>query len=118
MNEYFKQDDLERLCCAKEILENNYRYHYTLQELTVKLNTNEYKLKQGFKKLYQMSIYAYLTRVRIEKAKELLRNSDFPIKSIAARVGFKDISNFNKNFKKLTGVSPLVWRRANVERLL
>lgn len=117
MNLNIKQQDLERLCSAKEIIESNYRYHYTLQELTQKLNTNEFKLKNGFKQLYQMSIYAFLTSVRIEKAKELLNNTDFPIKNIAARVGFKDISNFNRNFKKLTGVSPLVWRRNNVSKL-
>ena len=118
MNLNMKKEDLERLCSAKEIIESNYRFHYTLQELTQRLNTNEFKLKNGFKKLYQMSIYAYLTRVRIEKAKELLNNTDFPIKTIAARVGFKDISNFNRNFKKLTGVAPLVWRRNNVDKMI
>jgi AraC-like DNA-binding protein len=118
MNLNIKQEDLARLCSAKEIIESNYRFHYTLQELTQKLNTNEFKLKNGFKQLYQMSLYAFLTRVRIEKAKELLNHTDFPIKIIAERVGFKDISNFNRNFKKLTGVSPLVWRRNNVEKLM
>jgi AraC-like DNA-binding protein len=118
MNLNIKQEDLERLCSAKEIIESNYRFHYTLQELTQKLNTNEYKLKSGFKQLYQMSIYAFLTSVRIEKAKELLSHTDIPIKNIAARVGFKDTSNFNRNFKKLTGVAPLAWRRNNVNKLM
>lgn len=105
------QEDLERLCNAKQLIEKDYRNNYTIQQLAQKLTTNEYKLKKGFKQVYKTTIHAYLTQVRIKKAKELLLQTDHKSGNIAARVGFKEVSNFNKNFKKLTGLSPLAWKR-------
>lgn len=109
-----KKDDCIKLRIIKDILDNDYKRHYTYSELAQKVNTNEHKMKNGFLQLYKTSLYAYLTNVRIEKAKELLIQTEDAIKQIAGKVGFKDTSNFNKNFKKLTGTSPSMWRRLNI----
>ena len=52
----------------------------------------------------------YLTRLRIEKAKNMLVTTVLPISDIADKVGIKDPYYFNKIFKKHTGVSPLQYR--------
>jgi AraC-like DNA-binding protein len=109
-----KQDDCIKLGVIKDMLDNDYKRHYTYSQLAKKVNTNEFKLKNGFLQLYKTSLYAYLTNVRILKAKELLLQTEDGIKKIAGKVGFKDTSNFNKNFKKLTGFSPSMWRRQNI----
>jgi YesN/AraC family two-component response regulator len=49
--------------------------------------------------------------VRIREAKELLSSTDLPIKLIAGKVGY-DVSNFNKRFKEVTGVTPFAWRKS------
>jgi AraC-like DNA-binding protein len=110
-----KQDYCVKLGIIKDTLDNDYKRHYTYSQLALKINTNEFKLKNGFLQLYKISLYAYLTNVRIEKAKVLLSQTEDAIKLIAGKVGFKDTSNFNKNFKKLTGSSPSMWRRENTD---
>jgi two-component system response regulator YesN len=53
----------------------------------------------------------YLTRLRMEKAKELLANSlNLKAFEIAQNIGYTDISHFNKLFKKYTGFSPIEYR--------
>ena len=105
--------DYETLAVVKRILETEYRNHYTYDQLAQKVSTNVYKLKHGYKQVYNKSIYAYLTWVRIERAKELLQQTDLLVSVVANMVGIEGISNFNKSFKRYTGVSPSTWRRKN-----
>jgi AraC-like DNA-binding protein len=105
-----KREDLEKMFLAKAILDKEYKQHYTNQQLALKLNTNEYKLKHGFKQTFRVTLYEYLTQVRIQKAKDLLAYTDYPVSRVAADVGFPDASNFSKRFKQRTGVLPLEYR--------
>lgn len=52
----------------------------------------------------------YITRVRIDEAKRLLKETDEKIYQIAAKVGFEDAYYFSKIFKNVAGVSPKEWR--------
>ncbi|MBN1440160.1 MAG: helix-turn-helix domain-containing protein [Anaerolineales bacterium] len=56
------------------------------------------------------SFVAYLTRIRIEKAKTLLQTRSIPLAEIGARTGFKDQSYFTRVFKRNTGMSPGKYR--------
>lgn len=112
MNLHLTRNDLEKIDIVKAILEKEYRNHYTHQQLAQKVNTNESKLRYGFKLATTKTMNEYQTMVRIEKAKELLIMTDLPVKRIAAKVGY-DKSNLNKQFKRLTHVSPLEWRKNN-----
>jgi AraC-like DNA-binding protein len=53
--------------------------------------------------------------VRIERAKELLRGSDLPIKEICWECGFKSIHHFSRAFKDDQGVPPAAWRERERE---
>jgi AraC-like DNA-binding protein len=53
-----------------------------------------------------MTFIDYLGRVRVEKAKNLLRNPNLRISAIALEVGFQSVSQFNRTFKKVTGRPP------------
>ena len=105
-----KNEDREKLDQVRRLLEKDPRVHYTNIELAQKVGTNEFKLKNGFKQLYLMSPFEYLTNLRIEKAKELLSFTQHPIKRVAVEVGFTKSTNFSKRFRILTGVTPLEWR--------
>jgi AraC-like DNA-binding protein len=52
-----------------------------------------------------------LIHLRIERAKSLLLNTRWPVQHIASYVGYKNIFNFSKSFKKLVGISPSKFRR-------
>ncbi len=68
-------------------------------------------LSRLFRRETGYSIVSYLTRVRLEKAKELLAGSDLTAWQIADRVGFSDQSYFSRVFKMHEGVSPAQYRR-------
>jgi AraC-like DNA-binding protein len=109
---HMKEHDFEMIVAAKCILEKEYYRHYTHEELAQMVGTNERKLRICFREVTSKSLYEYLTGVRINKAKELLENTELPLKVIAKKVGV-DKSNLNKSFKKVTSVTPMEWRRMN-----
>ena len=55
---------------------------------------------------------AVVDRVRFDKAKELLRDTDLRITDVAIAVGFDDSTNFARMFRRIGGLSPLQFRRA------
>ena len=71
---------------------------------------NSSYLSRIFKKETGRSFVEYLTDLRIEKAKLLLKNSDLKIYEIAERVGIDNPNYFGILFKKVEGCSPLEYR--------
>ncbi len=67
-----------------------------------------------FKTLFKQQIgqtpKQYLTQMRIERAKALLRHTDTPIGLIAEQVGYQDFSAFSRRFQQITGQPPRAWR--------
>lgn len=57
-----------------------------------------------------MNPMKFVTALRIERAKELLKKNDLTVSLVAKEVGFKDLSNFSRQFKKVTGVTPTAYR--------
>lgn len=106
----------EMVCAARNVLEREYYRHYTLEELAEMLGTNDQKLKACFKEVTGRTLYEYLTMVRIKKAKELLEGSRLPLRVIAKKLGL-DKSNLIKSFKKMTGVTPIEWRRGGGDKI-
>lgn len=70
------------------------------------LGLSEGHLSHTFKKETDYTLLNYLTRFRIHKAMELLRDCRLKVYEVAEQVGYKDITYFSATFKKLTGVSP------------
>ena len=68
-----------------------------------------YYFCREFKKSTGKSPKKFIIYQRIEKAKELLRR-DFKITDIAINVGFNDLPSFNKQFKKIIGMTPTEYR--------
>ncbi len=67
-------------------------------------------LSKLFKEQYGISILDYLYKIRIEKAKQLLKESSYTIESIATKVGFLNSSAFIKAFKNNEGITPGAYR--------
>ena len=64
-----------------------------------------------FKRSTGVTFTEYLTRVRIERVKELLVNPNLRISEIAFQAGFQSLTHFNRTFLKLTGESPTEYRQ-------
>ena len=90
----------------KELVENEYQKPLSMKYIAEKVYINHVYLGQLFKKETGMSLNDYINKVRINKAKKLLRNSNSMIYQIAEQVGFSDSQYFSLVFKKLVGLSP------------
>jgi len=71
----------------------------TIPELSRMFNTNEYKLKSGFKFLFNTSIHRFYTDERLKRAHLLIEHTNTPLKNIATTVGFSTYPNFSRAFK-------------------
>lgn len=72
-------------------------------------------LSRVFREKRGITILEYITYVRMEKAKELLRETNDAVSGIAAATGYVSINTFNRIFKKTTGVSPSIYRKNTQE---
>lgn len=92
---------------AEVYLKNNLSKSVTLQELSDKLGISQVYLCRVFKKHKNMSPIDSFIRLKVEKAKDYIRNyPELIIKDIAENLGFNDAYYFSKVFKKLEKMSP------------
>ena len=83
----------------------------SLSILAEEFHLNTQYISQIFKNEIGVNFLAYLTNIRIEKAKKLLLSSDLPIAEVAERSGYGDYRVFTKVFKKSEGITPSQYRR-------
>ncbi len=95
---------------TKKLLEERYGEPIIQQTLAEELQIHPVWLSQLFKKETGRNFLDYLTEIRMEKAKEMLRGSNQKIYEIANAIGYRDIQYFRKLFKKWTGYTPKEYR--------
>lgn len=83
-----------------------------VEELAAALGTERMYLRNLFVNHVGMSTMDYIMSVRIDRAKELLKNRRFTVKDVAASVGYSDVLCFSKAFKKRVGTSPSEYRES------
>lgn len=91
---------------ALQYMSSNYAEKITLDEVADEVALSPAYFSKIFKEQTGSSFSRYLNKLRIEKGKLLLRNSDLSLVDIAGMLGYEDQSYFSKVFKKLTGSSP------------
>lgn len=94
----------------KEI-QQSYTEKLTLSSLAEKYNISESRLSTRLRENLGMSFSKYLTSQRVQRAKELLVDDRLSVEQIAQMVGYRDYFYFIRIFKKVTGVTPSVYRR-------
>lgn len=94
-----------------EILNKNLSNNLTIDDICLELNYNKSYLFRQFKKSTGSSIMNYFTALKINKAKQLLREGELSVKEISIALGFDTPNYFSKLFKKQTGCSPLQYKK-------
>ena len=97
---------------AMDYINLNYSESITLNEVAEHTYVSIYYLSRMFTKELGKNYVDYLNEVRIEKAKEYLRDSCYKTYEIAELVGIKDAHYFSKLFKKYTGVTPSEYKNS------
>lgn len=83
-----------------------------LNDAAKSVHLNASYLSQLFKQQLNKKFVDYLSELRIDEGKRLLRQTSLPMSEIAERVGYSDISYFSHNFKKVTGQTPSEYRKS------
>ena len=91
-------------------IESNLWSPMELEGLAQKANLSKFHFCRVFKKYTGMNPMKYVNSLRISRAKELLAGNKNSVSLVANEVGFRDLSNFIRQFKKNTGVTPTAYR--------
>lgn len=95
----------------KDYISTNYSEDISLDTLSKKYNLNKYYLCHRFNQIYGISPIAYLSNIRIDICKDLLRTTNHSIHEIAEMVGFSSSSYLSQSFKKNVGETPQMYRK-------
>ena len=99
---------------CKNYIENHLTRHFTLEDLAQALFVSKWHLSHTFSSEEGICLHDYILLRRINAAKNMLRFSDTPISEIASNYCFSSQSHFTKTFRKLTGTTPLRYRKYNI----
>ena len=106
-----------RIVQAKLFIDKKFASAINLDDITSEAFFSKYHFIRTFKNIYEHTPHQYLKKVRIEKAKQLLRNGQAN-KEVCRLVGFESLSSFAGLFKKLVGQTPAEYKRDHLEKQL
>jgi YesN/AraC family two-component response regulator len=95
---------------AKDFIKQHQTEDLSLGQVAKAVNTSTFYFCKMFKKVTGLNFTDYLSRIRIENAKNLLLNPNLRISEIAYEVGFQSLTHFNRVFKRIVGQSPTEYR--------
>lgn len=105
-SEPFWQDEQGSMQKALKHILQNFQKHVNIKDLLEITHMSNTSFYAAFKQTYRMAFKDYLLNVRVGYACKLLTDGSQSISGIAYDSGFGNISNFNRQFKKIKGVTP------------
>jgi two-component system response regulator YesN len=106
-----KNMDTKPIRDAKKYIQENYKKPITLEEVSTIIGFNATYFSSLFKKDTGYTFLEYVSELRINKAKDLLKETNTGIAVICEQVGYNDIKHFTKTFVKYTGLKPNEYRK-------
>lgn len=106
---------LKRMEPVLNYMHEHYNEDVSLQLLAAMIPMSEGQFCRSFKEITHMSPIAYVVRFRILRSCTLLEETSDKIGAIAQKVGFSNVSYFNREFLSVIGCSPSVYRRKSME---
>lgn len=91
---------------AVQYITDHFDQPLSIQSLADELEVSPSYFSALFSKCMGIGFHEYLTRFRVEEARQLLTATQYPINEIAVTVGYADQSSFTKAFKRVTGITP------------
>jgi len=102
--------ELPIITSAKQYIEEHHADDISLGQVAAAVHTSAFYFCKLFKKATGINFTVFVSRVRAEKAKNLLLNPNLRVSEIAYEVGFQSLTNFNRVFKKIVCQSPTEYR--------
>ncbi len=111
MAEAVSQRESYPIYAAKQYIQQNFSRQINLAEVAERLHFSSAYFGNIFKRNVGKTFNAYLTEVRMENAKKLLKQPGYTIARVAEMVGYQDVKYFSKTFKSLYGVKPTEYKK-------
>lgn len=102
----FNKRENKRMDIVYKYIIENFKKEISLEELAGLTNMNKSSFCRYFRKIHNKTLTLYINEFRIGYACKLLLEEQFNVSEICFESGFKNISNFNRQFKEITGMSP------------
>lgn len=106
-----QNDSIRPIRLAKQYIQTHYNEQISLEEVSDQVGLSLNYFSALFKKKTGEGFAKYVIRIRIEKAKGLLQETNLSISEICFKVGYTDLTHFTQNFKKVTGLNPSQYRK-------
>lgn len=108
----FQQQSIPNwLVSAKKEMEKRENYELGLRQFIHISGKTQEHLTRSMRKFYDVSPTEYINKLRLHQAAYLLQSTTRNVTEIIFKIGFNNIPHFNKNFKKMYGVSPRKYRK-------
>ncbi|QGU96898.1 helix-turn-helix domain-containing protein [Clostridium bovifaecis] len=98
---------------ALKYIEENYKEKISLEKAANVCNLSMYYFSKLFKRDTEMKFIDYISMYKVEKAKEMLKDTNVPVVNIAIDLGYDESGYFTKVFKKIVGLTPSEYRDIN-----
>jgi AraC-like DNA-binding protein len=96
---------------AKDLIDRDFAEPLDVPALAREAHASRAHFVRSFKKAFGETPHRYLLRRRIERAKELLRNTSLSVTEVSLAVGFRSLGSFSTAFRQLVGESPSAYAR-------
>jgi YesN/AraC family two-component response regulator len=95
---------------ALQYLEQHFAEHITLSQVADRVFVSQWHLSKLINRHTGKNFFDLVNQLRVKRARELLRDPALKVHEVAEMVGYADVAHFSKNFKRLTGKSPVEYR--------
>ena len=95
---------------ALQYLEQHFAEHITLSQVADRVFVSQWHLSKLINRHTGKNFFDLVNQLRVKRARELLRDPALKVHEVADMVGYADVAHFSKNFKRLTGKSPVEFR--------
>lgn len=109
---YDYEEYTDMIRTAINMMLNDFDKPYGIDTIACRLGISQYHFIRQFTKMTGISPGKYLSKIRIQKAVELLQNTDLPLNEIAEKIGYSNANYFIKVFRSYLGMPPGAFRLA------
>jgi AraC-like DNA-binding protein len=109
-------DQVGHLRRARDLIDLRFAEPLDLAHLAAEAGYSRYHFARSFKEAFGETPGAYLSRRRVERAKDLLRAANLTVTEVCMLVGFSSLGSFSSRFTELVGMSPSAYRSQQVDR--
>ena len=103
-------DQVAHLRRAKDLVDRSYSEPLDVLALARHAHMSPAHFARRFKEAYGESPHQYVLTRRVERAQELLRNTDETVTDVCFLVGFQSLGSFSSAFRRVTGMTPTAYR--------